>query len=775
MSYRRVRLAVIIAVLGVLLTQTPPASAENWFLVAPWDQSGVCQNDNDEDGMRDDWLELVTRPEDWSSLRDRVEVFKLFYNMLRTHPLENLCDPTPIHQPLTTEELGELVDALQGGPDPVGVGFEVGGIRLGSSGCPWTVGDPDTQVPPDITGVGACQAAADILILQRWTGSIDVLNLDHALGNNWCREGDPFNIPNSCNVPWQDLVREMVDYLAAMHVEYPDARLGIYEGPALFNVHVDPSTVYPARGLGPNPPTFEQFIDELLAAFADKRQESGLEDFYLSHYDVDHAPHAVDADGDFDGTWDFGRITAVEQKLCSRDVTVGMLAHPGRWFVGPPSMDPDANDLAYGTTMRYFAEYRTAGGDADTLIPAVWHTHPNVTGPEDEPSSGMKLGRDMLDLDAFLLRTYRGDEFDDQVATEQLWQLDSPYSVTGGRLELEGTSGAQLAALDTPAALDSVIASFTVHLPAISGGGNADWAGLQLRKAGAGDRPWHSGYLVLIGADQVVRVLRANPGSSMVELDSTTFSPDPTIDDVDIRVELIADHFRVYVNDVIELDFDIAPGDVIAPGADLAGLISFNGPASFERFDVAQALPTAFEDAFDAGCGDWLPGCLASDWQVTGAAGSERLEAPATSGLSLQTLDTSGLPSVPATPASYELSARVVPHEDDSNWGGVFLRQSGPFWTSSYLVFVKSDGEVGLRIPGEPVLTTSVTIDPEAGADLKVRVVGDRITVSVDHCPVFDEVNSQLAAGDLGLASFRNSGTGASALFDDVELTILPD
>lgn len=284
-----------------------------------------------------------------------------------------------------------------------------------------------------------------------------------------------------------------------------------------------------------------------------------------------------------------------------------------------------------------------------------------------------------------------------------------------------------------------------------------------------------SGYLVLIGADQAVKVLRADPGSPMAQLGATTFSPDPTVDDVEVRVELIDDHFRVYVDDVVELDFDIAPGDVIAPGADLAGLISFDGPASFERFDVAQALSPAFEEAFDAGCGDWLPGCLSSGWQVTGAAGSERLEAPESLGLSLQTLDTSGLPPVPATPSSFELSARVVPHEDASNWAGVFLHQSGSFWTSSYLVFVKSNGEVGLRIPGQPVLTTSVTLDPVAEADLKVRVVGDRLTVSVDHCPVFDEVDSLLAAGDLGLASFRNSVTGASALFDDVELTILPD
>ncbi len=243
-----------------------------------------------------------------------------------------------------------------------------------------------------------------------------------------------------------------------------------------------------------------------------------------------------------------------------------------------------------------------------------------------------------------------------------------------------------------------------------------------------------------------------------------------------VRVELIDDHFRVYIDDVIELDFDIAPGDLIAPGADLAGLISFNGPASIDRFDVAQALPPSFEDTFDDdNCVAWLPGCGPGGWQVVGDPG--RLEPPTDTGPQLQTLNTSLLPSLPAAPSSFELSVRVVPHEDDQNdsWAGVFLRRAGPFWTSSYLVFLKSNGDVGLRRPSLQVEPATVAIDPVAGADLTVRLVGDRITVSVDHCQVFDEDASQLAAVDLGLASFRVASAEANASFDDVRLTILPD
>ncbi|MCP3975527.1 MAG: hypothetical protein GY720_13665 [bacterium] len=783
---------IIIAVAGFLLIQALPSSGENWFLPSAWDQSGVCHNDADGDAMRDDWLPLVTDPAEWDSVRDRIEVFKIFYNMLRNHPLSDLCvvlhDPpnpptAPTEMPLTNLELELLVDALQTGDDPLAVGFEVAGIRLGDPTlpnlpedyCDWVHDDPSGV--PNIEGVGACQADKDIMVLNRWedaNGTVDVLNLDHAMGNNWCREDPPYAVPNSCSIPWQDLVREMADYLAAMHLEYPNARLGIYEGPALFHV-VGPDGTYPARGPAEDEPTFEEFIDELLDQIADRRLLPGLENLYLNHYDIDHASHAVYADGGFDGTWDFGRVTLVEKKLCSRDVTVGLLAHPGNGFMGPRSTDPDANDNAYGTAMRYLAEYRLADGDADNLVMGMWHTHPYVTGPEEAPSSIMNLARDLLGLDEHLLRTYRSDEFDDSATTAALWQLEGLFSVSDGRLELENETGAQLAALNAPAALDSVIASFTVQL------GGA-WAGLQLRKSTAADLPWQSGYLVLIRADGdggEVQVRRADPGSPMVLLDATPFSPNPTVDDVEVRVELIDDHFRVYVNDVIELDFDIPPGDLIAPGADLAGLITFGGPASFERFDIAQALSPSFEDTFDDGCGGWwVEGCGSGSngWQVVGSPGAERLEAPSVANLKLQTLKTSELPHLPEYPSSFELSARVVPHANASNWAGVFLRHSGPsFWSSGYLVFLKSNGEVGLRIPGRTFPTKSIAIDPVAGADLTVRVVGDRITVSVDHCQVFDEIDDVFTAGDLGLASFRTNNSGASASFDDVELTILPD
>jgi len=350
-----------------------------WFCPQPYtyvqrDEAGVPLPGQDADGMRDDWLAELTPVASWSGELAKTAVFKSFLNILPPNPLTGLGQTEPrLTDPEMTALTGELTRA------GLKQAFETGGVRL--------AGDRVFE------NAGEGQSALEIPWLQRWVnfgGQVDFITTDHAVTKNWRYQYTETDYPYPMTM--DALIAELADYFEAIRAVFPQVRLGIIEGPAVFQVTTAAGFVFPPNDRLIPVVDFAGFLDALLLEMSSR----GL---VLDHYHVDHGPHAVRADAGHTGVdgWEFGRVIAVEQICRSRGVRTGILIFPGRDFYGPVAGADDAefSRQASATMIRYLEEYRQAGGQAEDLSASTWHYYPIRTGPEAESGSAMNIAREL--------------------------------------------------------------------------------------------------------------------------------------------------------------------------------------------------------------------------------------------------------------------------------------------------------------------------------------------------------------------------------------------
>jgi hypothetical protein len=321
--------------------------------------------------LRDDYYATVTDAGKWPTVLARADVFKSYIMVLPSDPVPGKPGPE-----LSDKRMQRMARFMR--EHNLKVAFEVGGIRMG----------PDT--PND--QAGEVTAEGELRHLKRWLangGTIDYLTTDHGVMSTI---GSPYIVPaqyKQRGMSLQQAIDELVDYFAIMHREIPTAKFGVIESLGFFTVQGLDGKEYPRTVPALPVWKFADYFDMLLGAM--KRR--GLA---LDHFHIDFGFEGVRHDGGGKDHLDFGRIRGVESYVQSKGVNAGLIVNAFHDTTNKSPQRDAANREAYERTLRFYNEYKAAGGQAKQILLQTWMPYPDRTGPEDAPHTVLNMDRDII-------------------------------------------------------------------------------------------------------------------------------------------------------------------------------------------------------------------------------------------------------------------------------------------------------------------------------------------------------------------------------------------
>lgn len=340
-----------------------------------WDrEAGIAE------GMREDFIPVLTDEKSWGSVLKWTDVFKSYINILPERPIAGESKPR-----LSDESLLKLIAFLN--KHGIRAAFEVGGLRLSDK-------RHGTQAGED-------QAKAEAGLLRRWVnlgGNLDYISTDHAVMkavSQMHRDGaDSKELSRENAMTLGSLNAELVDYFAAIKQEFPSVRLGVIESLGFFHVRSEDGYEYKRTDQRLPIVWFEAWVDDLLQRMA----ERGLE---LDHFHIDYGVRGAEYDARQRQRkeWDFGRMLAVERVLQKRGIRTGLIINPSRpEFKQRADNEDEMEQQAHELSVRLFREYLHAGGNGEDWVFQTWHDYPLVTGPADRSPSFLATVKQLLDV-----------------------------------------------------------------------------------------------------------------------------------------------------------------------------------------------------------------------------------------------------------------------------------------------------------------------------------------------------------------------------------------
>ena len=325
---------------------------------------------------------LFSNEDQWKNVLSKINVFQFYLGSL----FDNLhTEKHDFVQVSTNETIQKAVQVLK--KYNIDIAVE-GGALFGFDDCGALEGEKAAQT--ELTFIKRIYDAG---------GSVSYLSMDDPIDrlHNSTRK----MLNTICNFDLNTVIREIVDYMKAIHAERPEIKIGI-----IFNF---PARIYNGVPAYPlfiyNDIDYKIVLDGLIKAV-----DRAGEKLYFVHADnpfdmatgiaftdvwcsittsdATHYPSQTD--------W-IKRILDLEQQTESYGLAFGLIYNSQRG--GGHSCDSSSDKLFYDDVMTYLDLYKERGGSPQNYVIQSWYKRPYVLAPETQPYSFMYLINNVFQSD----------------------------------------------------------------------------------------------------------------------------------------------------------------------------------------------------------------------------------------------------------------------------------------------------------------------------------------------------------------------------------------